>query len=165
MVTQTISRDLDDINSKVKEASYNLRAERVRLIKLKVKEVLGKDVDVKIGEFNTDAVVNLNLNDLAKTEGIDPKTLQQLNLSEEELAQLAALDNGDELAPPPTTDQLFGEKMEAIKKEYEDDNQRYQKLLEKDKAEVNKKLEDKLAARRQRRARKNLEEKEKEHMS
>ena len=70
MVTQTISRDLDDINAKVKEASYNLRAERVRLIKLKVKEVLGKDVDVKIGEFNTDAVVNLNLNDLAKTDGI-----------------------------------------------------------------------------------------------
>ena len=69
-MTQTISRDLDDINAKVKEASYNLRAERVRLIKLKVKEVLGKDVDVKIGEFNTDAVVNLNLNDLAKTEGI-----------------------------------------------------------------------------------------------
>jgi len=161
VVTQTISRDLDDINAKVKEASYNLRAERVRLIKLKVKEVLGKDVDVKIGEFNTDAVVNLNLNDLAKTEGIDPKTLQELNLSEEELAALAALNNGDELAPPPNSDQLFGEKMEAIKKEYEDDNQRYQKLLEKDKAEMNRNLEDKLAARRQRRARKNLEEKEK----
>ena len=42
----------------------------MRLIKLKVKEVLGKDVDVAIGEFNTDAVVSLNLNDLAKTEGI-----------------------------------------------------------------------------------------------
>ena len=34
------------------------------------KEVLGKDVDCAIGEFNTDAVVNLNLNDLAKTDGI-----------------------------------------------------------------------------------------------
>ena len=33
-------------------------------------EVLGKDVDCAIGEFNTDAVVNLNLNDLAKTDGI-----------------------------------------------------------------------------------------------
>jgi hypothetical protein len=47
-----------------------LRAERVRLIKIKVWEVLGKDVDIAIGDFNTDAVVNLNLNDLAKTEGI-----------------------------------------------------------------------------------------------
>ena len=69
-MTQTISRDLDDINAKVKESSYNLRAERVKLIKLKVKEVLGKDVDCAIGEFNTDAIVNLNINDLAKTEGI-----------------------------------------------------------------------------------------------
>ena len=70
VVTQTISRDLEDINAKVKTASYNLRAERVKLIKIKVKEVLGKDVDCAIGEFNTDAVVNLNLNDLAKTDGI-----------------------------------------------------------------------------------------------
>ena len=70
VVTQTISRDLEDINAKVKTASYNLRAERVKLIKIKVKEILGKDVDCAIGEFNTDAVVNLNLNDLAKTDGI-----------------------------------------------------------------------------------------------
>ena len=69
-MSQTISRDLDDINTKVKEASYNLRSERVRLIKVKVKEVLGKDVDCAIGDFNTDAVVNLNIGDLAKTDGI-----------------------------------------------------------------------------------------------
>ena len=37
VVTQTISRDLEDINAKVKTASYNLRAERVNLIKIKVK--------------------------------------------------------------------------------------------------------------------------------
>ena len=80
VVAQTISRDLDDINAKVKTAAYNLRAERVRLIKLKVKEVLGKDVDVQIGEFNTDAVVSLNINDLAKTEGIVSKNCPSLNL-------------------------------------------------------------------------------------
>ena len=80
VVAQTISRDLDDINAKVKTAAYNLRAERVRLIKLKVKEVLGKDVDVQIGEFNTDAVVSLNINDLAKTEGIVSKHCPSPNL-------------------------------------------------------------------------------------
>ena len=42
----------------------------MKLIKIKVKEVLGKDVDCAIGDFNTDAVVNLNFNDLAKSEGI-----------------------------------------------------------------------------------------------
>ena len=35
-----------------------------------MKEVLGKDVDCAIGDFNTDAIVNLNLSDLAKTDGI-----------------------------------------------------------------------------------------------
>ena len=61
---------MDDINGKVKEASKNLRAERVKLIKAKVKEVLGKDVDIDVKDVNTDVIVNLNLNALAKTEGI-----------------------------------------------------------------------------------------------
>ena len=61
---------MDDINSKVKEASKNLRGERVKLIKAKVKEVLGKDVDIDVKDVNTDVIVNLNLNALAKTEGI-----------------------------------------------------------------------------------------------
>lgn len=39
VVTQTISRDLDDINARVKEAATNLRRERVRLIGEKVKQV------------------------------------------------------------------------------------------------------------------------------
>ena len=61
---------MDDINGKVKEASKNLRGERVKLIKAKVKEVLGKDVDIDVKDVNTDVIVNLNLNALAKTEGI-----------------------------------------------------------------------------------------------
>ena len=61
---------MDDINGKVKEASKNLRAERVKLIKAKVKEVRGKDVDIDVKDVNTDVIVNLNLNALAKTEGI-----------------------------------------------------------------------------------------------
>ena len=49
----------------------------------------------------------------------DPKTLQELNLSEEEMAQLAALNGEDELAPLPSNQDLFGEKMEALKDEYQ----------------------------------------------
>jgi len=161
VVTQTISRDLDDINAKVKTASYNLRAERVKLIKIKVKEVLGKDVDVAIGEFNTDAVVNLNLNDLAKTDGIDPKTIEQLNLSDEELAQLAALNSDDELAALPSNADLFGERMEALQNEFKNDAERNQRILEENKNKVKSSLDDKLAVRRQKRARKNIEQKEK----
>ena len=67
---QTIEKDLKDINSRVSEASKNLRIERVRLIKLKVKEVLGKDVHISIKDVNTDVKVQPNLNDLHTTEGI-----------------------------------------------------------------------------------------------
>ena len=39
MVTQTITRDLSDINARVKEAATDLRRERVRLISERVKQV------------------------------------------------------------------------------------------------------------------------------
>ena len=55
---------------KVSEASKNLRIERVRLIKLKVKEVLGKDVHISIKDVNTDVKVEPNRNDLHTTAGI-----------------------------------------------------------------------------------------------
>ncbi len=70
VVTQTISRDLDDINGKVKKASMDLRRERVDLIKQKAKTMLGKDVDVHVAEIDTDIKVVLNTNELAMTEGI-----------------------------------------------------------------------------------------------
>ena len=61
---------MKDINLKVSDASKNLRIERVRLIKLKVKEVLGKDVHISIKDVNTDVKVERNLNDLHRTAGI-----------------------------------------------------------------------------------------------
>ncbi len=70
VVSGTIARDLDDINAKVKQSSMDLRRERVKLIQQRVKEVLGKDIDIDIKEMDTDVTVDLNLNDLAKTEGI-----------------------------------------------------------------------------------------------
>ena len=82
-----------------------------------------------------------------------------MNLSEEELDRLAALNN-DDLAPQPSNEEIFGAKMEALKNEYQSDNERYQKTLEDNQKEVQRSLQDKLAARRQRRARKNIEEKE-----
>ena len=70
MLYQTIEKDLKEINLKVSEASKNLRIERVHLIKLKVKEVLGKDVHISIKDVNTDVKVTPNLNDLHTTAGI-----------------------------------------------------------------------------------------------
>ena len=84
-----------------------------------------------------------------------------MNLSDEELAQLAALNGEDELAPLPSNEDLFGEKMEALKNEYQSDAERHKQNLAENKNKVESSLQDKLAARRQKRARKNIEEKEK----
>ena len=89
--------------------------------------------------------------------------MQELNLSKEEMAHLASLTN-DDLAPQPSTSDIFGAQMEVFKQEYEEDTNRYEKILENDRNEVQKSLQDKLAARRQRRARKKIEEKELEKM-
>ena len=52
------------------EAATDLRRERIRLIKLKAKEITGEDIDIEIGEINTDVKVGVNVNELARTEGI-----------------------------------------------------------------------------------------------
>ena len=79
------------------------------------------------------------------------------------MAHLVSLTN-DDLAPQPSTSDIFGAQMEVFKQEYEEDTNRYEKILENDRNEVQKSLQDKLAARRQRRARKKIEEKELEKM-
>ena len=70
MVHSTIAKDLENSNAKVHEAATDLRKERIRLIKLKAKEITGEDIDIEIGEINTDVKVGVNVNELARTEGI-----------------------------------------------------------------------------------------------
>ena len=70
MVHSTIAKDLENSNAKVHEAATDLRRERIRLIKLKAKEITGEDIDIEIGEINTDVKVGVNVNELARTEGI-----------------------------------------------------------------------------------------------
>ena len=59
VVTQTISRDLEDINAKVKTASYNLRAVRVNLIKIKVKGQLISECPFNVLNFSKNQRQNL----------------------------------------------------------------------------------------------------------
>lgn len=73
---------------------------------------------------------------------------------------MAMLSN-DDLAPPPSSEEVFGEKMEQITSEYQEDSERLNHQLTENKERQAHSLEEKLAARRQRRARVRLEEKEK----
>lgn len=91
--------------------------------------------------------------------------MAQLNLSEGEMAALAAMNTLDEDMPAlPSSKELFGEMMDALKTEYQTDSERYNKINEDNQKKMKQSLQDKLAMRRQRRARNYIEEKEKEEI-
>ena len=77
----TIQKDLTDINLKVKEAFKALREERVKLIKEKAKEVLGRDVEINLKDVDTDVNVKPNFNQLVTTNGIVRGDIVYLSLS------------------------------------------------------------------------------------
>jgi hypothetical protein len=58
----------------------------------------------------------------------DPNLLSQLDA--DDLAALSELSSA-ELAPPPSNEEVFGEKMEALKKEFEQDKERSFKYIKK----------------------------------
>jgi len=156
VVNNTIAKDLDDINKKVKDSSMGLRRERIRLIKIKAKEITGQDIELEAADIDTDVNVEVNLNELARTEGIDPSLLATLTP-----AQLAAINSisDDDLAPPPSEEDIFG-KTEALKQQFAEDNDRIAQQMAENEARVKNNMAAKLADRRQRRARMNLEERE-----
>merc|ERR1712233_153202 len=100
--------------------------------------------------------VEVNLNELARTEGIDPSLLATLTP-----AQLAAINSisDDDLAPPPSEEDIFG-KTEALKQQFAEDNDRIAQQMAENEARVKNNMAARLAERRQRRARMNLEERE-----
>jgi len=160
VVHTTIAKDLENSNSKVHEASTGLRKERIKLIKEKAKEITGEDIDIDVVEIDTDVKVGVNVNELARTEGIDPNLLA--TLSAKELEMLKSINN-DDLAPPPSDEDIFGQ-IESIKKQFEEENSQLTRQLEENKMRMNANFQEKLAARRQRRARHKREESElKEH--
>merc|ERR1711974_220047 len=100
--------------------------------------------------------VEVNLNELARTEGIDPSLLATLTP-----AQLAAINSisDDDLAPPPSEEDIFG-KTEALKQQFAEDHERIAQQMAENEARVKNNMAAELAERRQRRARMNLEERE-----
>ena len=81
-------------------------------------------------------------------------------MSEDELKNLLLVD--DELAPPPSSSDIFGERLEALTNDLQKDQERLQEQEEEAHGQVKNHLQEKLAARRKRRARVNLEQKEAE---
>merc|ERR550532_1571160 len=156
VVHSTIKTDLEDINAKVHQAATDLRKERIRLIKIKAKEITGEDIEIDVGEIDTDVIVDVNINELARTEGIDPNMLA--TLTSKELEMLRSISQ-DDLAPPPSQEDIFGQ-IDAVKKQFEEDHELIARQFEENKMRMEANFQEKLAERRRRRARHNLEEKE-----
>ena len=80
VLKSTIQRDLSGINVKVREAFKALREERVKLIREKAKEVLGRDVEISLKDVDTDVNVKPDFNQLVTTNGIVSSFLSPLFL-------------------------------------------------------------------------------------
>ena len=81
-------------------------------------------------------------------------------MSEEELKKLLLVD--DELAAPPSSSEIFGERLEALTNDLQKDQERLKQQEDETHGQVANHLQEKLQARRKRRARVNLEQKEAE---
>ena len=66
-MNNTIAKDLDDINKKVKDASMGLRRERIRLIKIKAKEITGQDIELEAADIDTDVNVEVHNNFISES--------------------------------------------------------------------------------------------------
>jgi ABC-type uncharacterized transport system ATPase subunit len=86
--------------------------------------------------------------------------INELSLTDAEMKALEELNDNDELAAPPSGEEVFGKQLEEFKEEYKEDVDRMNHQLEENKVRQTHHLAAKLAARRQRRARKTVEEEE-----
>merc|ERR1711953_809433 len=114
---------------KVHQAATDLRKERIRLIKIKAKEITGEDIEIDVGEIDTDVIVDVNINELARTEGIDPNMLATLTAKELEMLRTISQ---DDLAPPPSQEDIFGQ-IDAVKKQFEEDHELIARQFEENK--------------------------------
>lgn len=113
---------------------------------IKAKEITGEDIEIDVGEIDTDVIVDVNINELARTEGIvstetreyfiteifhhqDPNMLA--TLTSKELEMLRSISQ-DDLAPPPSQEDIFGQ-IDAVKKQFEEDHELIARQFEENK--------------------------------
>ncbi|XP_013415073.1 uncharacterized protein LOC106177002 isoform X2 [Lingula anatina] len=164
VINNTINKDIANATKKVNEKEKELRQERVTLLVARVKEVLGTDVDFTVSDENMfdDSVEEKELVDIidadaVSTNGEDVEKPEGVITGNE----LAPGDNDsisatplplNELAPPPSQEDLFGD-IEELKKQHEREMEEFQRAQEINKARMDQGLQEKLKARRSRRQR------------
>lgn len=179
VLQDTISKDLAGVKKEFQEKYYELKEERMSLIKAKVKEKLGVELEVEVtkDELSSDESSSLEGADIAepgevaKEEGDEEAPAPDENEGVPDKAPPpeegeVPPDGGEagpaeteaatkrvplsELAPAPTAEDLFGN-IDQLKKQHEDELAEFEKAQEINKARVQQGLQEKLRARRSRR--------------
>jgi hypothetical protein len=145
VIKDTIEKDLGEVTRKAETASAKLRAERIMLMK------------EKSSKENDDICISLSF-ELEQNRNNDRDEIfkDTENKNENEEFSLTDLNDGIQI---PSREEIFG-KVSELTPQYEEENEKFMKQLNDNKLKVGSKLQDKLDARRQRRAQKYCEEKQ-----
>ncbi|XP_047492393.1 intracellular protein transport protein USO1-like isoform X2 [Penaeus chinensis] len=165
VINTTIMKDLQEINEKVKEKTLELRRERVRLIQDKVRELWGTDIELD----GTLRGAELDLEQLSKANLTDGQVVKlEGNELEGDRASTPPPLSDDELAPLPSNSIIFGNmydhyqnQLDDLAKQHQQEMETFIREQEMNSKRISENLQDKLMARRQRRARMRIEEKQK----
>ncbi|XP_078493483.1 uncharacterized protein LOC100185194 [Ciona intestinalis] len=164
VITDKIKTDLEASNLETSKCRKALRKERIRLMSNQVKELTGKVLTLtehqeKQTKFGETEIVKLS--DIAEVQKVErsehlEKQLQQAKTevvgeNNIELSQATQL-TLEELAPSPTSNQIFGD-LDSIMVEYERQQQEIQQHNESEKARQEADLMEKVRRRRSRKMR------------
>ncbi|KAI8785889.1 reticulocyte-binding protein PFD0110w isoform X1 [Biomphalaria glabrata] len=150
VISNTIEKDLAVAKADLAPKEQALRNERLRLIREKLGDDNTEDIKLEndmIDEFDTD-VLEPELLAISKPEGDNGKLAA--SDSHNTLAPTPLPLN--ELAPPPSQEDLFGN-IEQLKKQHEKEMAQIEKAQETNKARIEQGLQEKLKERRTKRSR------------
>ncbi|GIY91261.1 uncharacterized protein CDAR_127261 [Caerostris darwini] len=165
VLNTTISKDLAEITEESKSKAQELRQERSHLIKQKVKEITGKDVDFDAGSLDTEAedlAADEQVAKLFEAERLEGKNQNFLTASSTLPPAPTPVPVSD-LAPMPTNEEIFG-KIDELRKKHAVEMADFEKAQTINKARTTQGLQEKLEARRSRRSRMQNHEREIEAM-
>ena len=157
VINGTILKDLANATKQVNEKQKQLRNERIRLIKEKIKLKQGTEV-------TTDYDIQMSTPEPEEADEELMKVMEADAVSQagdlaEDLTDGATDDAPaptplpqNELAPPPDTSDIFGN-IEELKKQHEEEMAQLEKAQTVNKARADQDLQEKLAQRRSRRRR------------
>ncbi|XP_053211083.1 uncharacterized protein LOC128394747 isoform X2 [Panonychus citri] len=163
VLTTTISRDLFEITEDCKARASELRNERTRLIRLRIKELTGNDLDYDGGTELRDSGVDSEFDDTSTADEQIARIFES-SRSERKGAKSLTPDPtrvpfvmptplpSADLAPTPQKEEIFG-RIEFLRNRHKKEIMDLERNQKMNQARVTQGLKEKLQARRSRRSR------------